>query len=40
MEKLAQERCVPCTGDVPRLSDAEIQGTAHERADVGGGGRR
>ncbi|MBI1256768.1 MAG: 4a-hydroxytetrahydrobiopterin dehydratase [Chloroflexi bacterium] len=25
MEKLAQEQCVPCTGDVPKLSDAEIQ---------------
>ena len=24
MEKLAQERCVPCTGDVPKLSDDEI----------------
>lgn len=25
MEHLAQEHCVPCTGDVPPLSDEEIQ---------------
>ncbi len=24
MERLAQERCVPCTGDVPPLTDEEI----------------
>jgi len=24
MEQLAQEQCVPCTGDVPKLSDDEI----------------
>jgi 4a-hydroxytetrahydrobiopterin dehydratase len=24
MEKLAQEQCVPCKGDVPKLSDDEI----------------
>ncbi len=25
METLAQEQCVPCTGDVPRLNDDEIK---------------
>jgi 4a-hydroxytetrahydrobiopterin dehydratase len=25
METLAQEQCVPCTGDVPKLSDDEIK---------------
>jgi len=24
MERLAQERCIPCTGDVPQLTDPEI----------------
>ncbi|MEP7292202.1 MAG: 4a-hydroxytetrahydrobiopterin dehydratase [Chloroflexota bacterium] len=25
MENLAQEHCIPCTGDVPALTDAEIK---------------
>ena len=25
MERLAQERCIPCTGDVPQLTDPEIR---------------